>query len=62
MNWKLRKEGGPYWYLADDGFQGAFYYESDDLGEPRVGAYLYPDFSTAVLGLWEDHVLLQVNI
>lgn len=28
----------------------------------RVGVYFYPDFTTVIVGLWEDHLLLQVII
>ena len=56
-----REEEGPSWYLAGGGWQGAYYYESGAPGESRAGAYLYPDYSTAVVGLWMDHLLLQVD-
>ena len=26
------------------------------------GAYLYPDFYTAVVGLWQNHLLIQVLV
>ena len=26
----------------------------------RGGAYFYPDFNTVIVGLWEDHLLVQV--
>ena len=26
----------------------------------RVGVYFYPDFNTVIVGLWEDHLLVQV--
>ena len=42
-----------------DGWQGAFYYETGSPGSERVGAYLYPDYSTAVVGVWKDHLLLS---
>ena len=57
-----REEEGPSWYLAGGGWQGAYYYESGAPGESRAGAYLYPDYSTAVVGLWMDHLLLQVDL
>ena len=57
-----REEEGPSWYLAGGGWQGAYYYESGSPGESRAGAYLYPDYSTAVVGLWMDHLLLQVKL
>ena len=50
------------WYLVGGGWQGAFYYETGagaEGGRGRVGAYLYPDFRTAVVGLWEEHLLVQ---
>jgi len=49
----------PTWYLVGLGWLGLFYYESGLADEPRSGAYLYPDFSNAVVGLWMDHLLLQ---
>ncbi len=53
----------PTWYLVGLGWLGLFYYESSGLAdEPRSGAYLYPDFSNAVVGLWMDHLLLQVDV
>ena len=62
--------GDPTWYLVGQGWLGLFYYEtggseapgSGRLEDPRSGAYLYPDYSNAVVGLWMDHLLLQVNI
>ena len=27
-----------------------------------MGVYFYPDFSTVIVGLWEDHLLVQVII
>ena len=30
--------------------------------ESISGAYLYPDFYTAVVGLWQNHLLIQVFI
>jgi hypothetical protein len=48
------------WYLVGQGWQGAFYYEAAAAGgRGRVGAYLYPDFRTAVVGLWEEHLLVR---
>lgn len=55
----IREDEGPSWYLVGGGWQGVFYYESGKPGESRAGAYLYPDYSTAVVGLWIDHILLQ---
>ena len=56
--------GGPgsaSWYLLGDGWQGAYYYPSPSSptsqGEERAGLYLYPDYYTAVLGQWRQHVL-----
>jgi len=59
--------GDPTWYLVGQGWLGLFYYEtggseapgSGRLEDPRSGAYLYPDYSNAVVGLWMDHLLLQ---
>ena len=53
-------EESPSWYLVAGGWQGLFYYESGEPGESRAGAYLYPDYKTAVIGLWIDQLLLQV--
>jgi len=55
-------EDGPYWYLVSGGRQGLFYYESGKPEKPSescVGAYLFPDFKTAVFGHWVDQLLLQ---
>jgi len=55
----VKEEDGPSWYIVSDGWQGAFYYESGEPGRERVGAYLYPDYSTAVVGVWKDHLLVH---
>jgi len=55
-------EESPSWYLVAGGWQGLFYYESGEPGESRAGAYLYPDYKTAVIGLWIDQLLLQGKI
>jgi len=55
----VREEDGPSWYIVSDGWQGAFYYESGEPGRDRVGAYLYPDYSTAIVGVWKDHLLVH---
>jgi len=55
----VRDGDGPSWYLVGEGWQGMFYYESGEPGESRAGAYLFPDYSTAIVGLWMDHILLQ---
>ena len=50
------------WYIASDGLEGAFYYASlmnDKPGIQRKGAYLYPDYYTAIVGVWKDHVLVS---
>jgi len=49
----------PSYYLVAGGWQGAFYYEEGQPGEDRVGAYLYPDFFTSIVGVWQDHLLLR---
>ena len=34
---------------------------SGDIKECQIsGAYLYPDFYTAVVGIWQNHLLIQV--
>ena len=43
---------GPAWYIVSDGWQGAFYYEGGVAGEEREGAYLYPDYTTIITGVW----------
>ena len=50
----------PSWYIVSGGYQGTFYYENgkDPNGE-RTGAYLYPDYSTAIVGVWRDHLLVS---
>jgi len=55
----VKEEDGPSWYIVSDGWQGAFYYESGEPGRDRVGAYLYPDYSTAIVGVWKDHLLVH---
>ena len=55
----VRVEEGPSWYIVSDGWQGAFYYETGEPGSERVGAYLYPDYSVAIVGLWKDHLLVH---
>lgn len=55
----VREEDGPSWYIVSDGWQGAFYYEGGEPGRERVGAYLYPDYSTAIVGVWKDHLLVH---
>jgi len=55
----IREEEGPSWYLIGGGWQGLFYYETGAPGETRAGAYIYPDFRTAIVGLWLDNILLQ---
>ena len=27
-----------------------------------MGVYFYPDFTTVIVGLWEDHLLVQVIV
>jgi len=55
----VKEDEGPSWYIVSDGWQGAFYYESGEPGSERVGAYLYPDYSTAIVGVWKDHLLVH---
>ena len=56
----VRDEVGPAWYIAGGGWEGVFYYETGgEPGEERAGAYLYPDYTTAVVGVWRDHLLLS---
>ena len=55
----VKDDIGPSWYIVSDGWQGAFYYETGEPGRERVGAYLYPDYSTAIVGVWRDHLLVS---
>eukprot|EP00092_Neocalanus_flemingeri_P018569 GFUD01020106.1.p1 GENE.GFUD01020106.1~~GFUD01020106.1.p1 ORF type:complete len:349 (-),score=99.52 GFUD01020106.1:8-1054(-) len=55
----VKDDNGPSWYIVSDGWQGAFYYETGEPGMERVGAYLYPDYSTAIVGVWRDHLLVS---
>jgi hypothetical protein len=50
---------GSSWYIVSDGWQGAFYYKTGDPGSEWTGAYLYPDYSTAIVGVWRDHILVS---
>ena len=50
---------GHSWYVVSDGWQGAFYYETGDPGTEWTGAYLYPDYSTSIVGIWRDHILVS---
>ena len=39
-----------------------FYYEGGEKpkeGEEQLGAYLYPDYLTALVGVWKDHLLVS---
>jgi len=55
----VKDETGPSWYIVSDGWQGSFYYETGEPGSERVGAYLYPDYSTTIVGVWRDHLLVS---
>lgn len=55
----VKDDEGPSWYIVSDGWQGSFYYETGKPGKERVGAYLYPDYSTAIIGVWRDHLLVS---
>jgi len=55
----IKDDDGPSWYIVSDGWQGTFYYETGVPGRERVGAYLYPDYSTAIVGVWRDHLLVS---
>ena len=53
---------GPSWYLVYGGWEGSFYFETGKTREPgnlRNGAYLYPDYFTAIVGVWRDHLLVS---
>ena len=55
---------GQEWYLVSQGWEGAFYYEIQNTSKcsgygERPGAYLYPDYSTAIVGVWKDHLLVH---
>jgi len=49
------------WVIVSDGLQGAFYFENteEENLQERHGAYLYPDYSTAIVGVWKDHLLVH---
>ena len=58
----VKPDSGPSWYIVGDGWQGSYYYEDGhDLVE-RPGVYLYPDYFTAVRGLYRDHVLVTGQV
>ena len=60
----VRAEAGPSWYIVGDGWQGSYYYEAPPPAppQPRPGVYLYPDYLTAVVGLFRDHVLVSGHV
>ena len=49
------------WVIVSDGLQGAFYFENteEENLQERPGAYLYPDYSTAIVGVWKDLLLVH---
>jgi len=60
----IQNSEGVAWHIVSDGLQGAFYFESkekleDESESDKHGAYLYPDYSTAILGVWRDHLLVN---
>ena len=58
----VKPASGPSWYIVGDGWQGSYYYEDrHDLPE-RPGVYLFPDYLTAVVGLFRDHVLVTGHV
>ena len=58
----VKPASGPSWYIVSDGWQGSYYYEdSHDVAE-RPGVYLFPDYFTAIVGLYRDHVLVTGHV
>ena len=58
----VKPASGPSWYIVSDGWQGSYYYEdSHDIAE-RPGVYLFPDYFTAIIGLYRDHVLVTGHV
>merc|ERR1711892_925499 len=60
----VQSSEGVTWHIVSDGLQGAFYFESkekleDGSESKKHGAYLYPDYSTAIVGVWRDHLLVS---
>ena len=58
----VQTENRPSWYIANGGWEGAFYYENEKNGKPGTewkGAYLYPDYFTVIVGVWRDHLLVS---
>ena len=53
------EEEGPSWYIVGGGWQGAFYYETAKDGMDRAGAYLFPDYRTTIVGVWDNHLLVN---
>jgi len=59
----VKYETGPSWYIIGDGWQGSYYYEDGSPGgQHRSGVYLYPDYLTAVVGLYQDHLLITGHV
>ena len=55
---------GNTWHKVSDGLQGAFYFEKSENFEDESEAeepavYLYPDYSTAIVGVWRNHLLVS---
>ena len=57
----VENNDGLRWVIVSDGLQGAFYFENAEEAnlQERPGAYLYPDYSTAIVGVWKDHLLVH---
>jgi len=58
----VKYESGPSWYIIGDGWQGSYYYEDGGPGNHRSGVYLYPDYFTAVVGMYQDHLLITGHV
>ena len=57
----VKNSEGVRWVIVSDGLQGAFYFGNLETEHQKeeYGAYLYPDYSTAVVGVWKDHLLVS---
>lgn len=60
----VQSDEGITWHIVSDGLQGAFYFEKsqhfeDESEDEEPGVYLYPDYSTAIVGVWKSHLLVS---
>ena len=62
MSFVKPQASGPSWYIVGDGWQGSYYYEDSHEIAERPGVYLFPDYLTAVIGLFRDHVLVTGHV